>query len=140
MDNKYLSKIQLAENFSLDEFVNESDGYACILDNRLIEAMQKLRNVVGSIQVTSGYRTPEYNKKVGGVEDSYHLTGQAADCRFDFTGWTEKSMSKLFESCGFSNAGFYTIDGKPGSKLNRVHLDVGPCRNGAKFLVFHKKA
>ena len=31
------------------------------------------------IRVTSGYRCPELNEEVGGVEDSYHMKGCAAD-------------------------------------------------------------
>ena len=35
----------------------------------------------GPIDVTSGYRCPMLNKAVGGVKNSQHLTGQAADIR-----------------------------------------------------------
>ena len=31
------------------------------------------------IRVTSGYRSPELNEEVNGVEDSYHMEGCAAD-------------------------------------------------------------
>ena len=31
------------------------------------------------IRVTSGYRCPELNEEVGGVEDSWHMDGCAAD-------------------------------------------------------------
>ena len=31
------------------------------------------------IRVTSGYRSPELNEEVNGVEDSYHMDGCAAD-------------------------------------------------------------
>ena len=31
------------------------------------------------IRITSGYRCPELNEEVGGVEDSYHMDGCAAD-------------------------------------------------------------
>ena len=46
----------------------------CVLD--------PLRERWGSpIIVTSGYRCPLLNRKVGGVPTSYHLKGQAADIR-----------------------------------------------------------
>lgn len=35
----------------------------------------------GPIDVNSGYRCPPLNKAVGGVKNSQHLTGQAADIR-----------------------------------------------------------
>lgn len=38
-----------------------------------------LEAVVGELQVTSGRRSPERNKAVGGVEDSLHLVGRAVD-------------------------------------------------------------
>ena len=47
----------------------------------LIELMDGIRSAWGSaIIVTSGYRCPELNKKVGGAKTSAHLTGYAVDC------------------------------------------------------------
>lgn len=44
------------------------------------EVLQPLRDALGmSIKIVSGYRTPEYNKNCGGVENSQHLLGRAAD-------------------------------------------------------------
>lgn len=34
----------------------------------------------GPIAITSGYRSPEVNKLVGGVPSSQHVKGEAADC------------------------------------------------------------
>ena len=47
----------------------------------LCEALEVIRKELGgrSITITSGYRTPDYNKKVGGVKSSEHMYGQAAD-------------------------------------------------------------
>ena len=45
------------------------------------QVLQPLRNHLGvPITITSGYRSAEVNKAVGGVPSSQHLTGCAADC------------------------------------------------------------
>ena len=46
------------------------------------KVLDPLREKVGAIIVNSGYRSPEYNKKVGGVPTSQHCKGQAADIVF----------------------------------------------------------
>lgn len=48
---------------------------------RLIDTvLNPARNLVGSpVYVNSGYRCPELNRRVGGVSNSYHLKGRAAD-------------------------------------------------------------
>jgi len=38
-----------------------------------------IRKKYGPVTITSGYRTPEHNVAVGGVENSQHVKGQAAD-------------------------------------------------------------
>ena len=43
--------------------------------------LQPLRLVYGKpIAITSGYRSPEVNRLVGGVPSSQHVKGEAADC------------------------------------------------------------
>lgn len=45
------------------------------------QILQPLRNYIGvPVTITSGYRSAEVNKAVGGVPSSQHLTGCAADC------------------------------------------------------------
>lgn len=49
---------------------------------RLLAALNKLRLTYGKpMIVSSGYRPPEHNKKVGGAPNSCHLTCEAADFR-----------------------------------------------------------
>lgn len=43
------------------------------------EVLESLRKRVGRVIVTSGYRCQELNKAVGGVWNSQHLKGEAAD-------------------------------------------------------------
>ena len=63
--------------------INNIPQSADIIDNLLLlilNVLQPLRNYVGRpVIITSGYRSTALNKKVGGVANSQHLTGQAAD-------------------------------------------------------------
>ena len=80
--------MQLSNNFNLSEF-NCNDGSATpdniIVNLRLLaEQLQVLRDFVGkSITINSGYRSPSYNKKIGGVSNSQHVKGFAADIRIE---------------------------------------------------------
>ncbi len=78
------SSDQLTDNFTLQEFACH-DGTAVPAElvpnvKDLAKNLQVLRNALGeSIRVNSGYRTPAYNKKIGGVSNSQHLQAKAAD-------------------------------------------------------------
>ena len=71
------------------------------------------------IYITSGYRCPEYNQKIGGVVNSYHCIGLAADIQvkdislIDLLGYAEE--------IDFAGIGFY-------EKKNFLHLDVRPTK------------
>lgn len=76
--------MQLTKNFNLAEF-HCRDGtfipYIYIPNVKKLAAnLQILRDEIGeAIHINSGYRTPAYNKKVGGKPKSQHLTASAAD-------------------------------------------------------------
>jgi uncharacterized protein YcbK (DUF882 family) len=78
--------MKLTKNFSLHEFACKDEhntpvpiGYRNNVQ-LLANNLQVLRDEVGvPIHVNSGYRTPSYNKSVGGVKNSFHLTAMAAD-------------------------------------------------------------
>lgn len=79
--------MQLSENFSLEELIRTSTG----LDNTpneeqienlrqlVINVLQPAREALGSIRITSGFRAPEVNAKIGGAPSSQHTKGEAAD-------------------------------------------------------------
>lgn len=116
-----LYNTKVSKNFRAVEFANSKDGYAILLNYELVEKLQKLRDLVGGIEVTSGYRTPEYNKKIGGSKNSNHLLGHAADIVFDFTGLTVTAIKKMCEGVGFKNVGIYLR----GNTFAWVHVDIG---------------
>lgn len=75
---------QLTTNFYLEEFAckNGTPVPDELMANvkLLAENLQALRDEIGEpIHVNSGYRTPEYNKKIGGKPLSQHLKAKAAD-------------------------------------------------------------
>lgn len=76
--------MKLTENFSREEF-DCKDGTkvpAELMPNlrELVKNLQVLREDIGEpIHVNSGYRTPAYNKRVGGKSASQHLKAKAAD-------------------------------------------------------------
>ena len=50
------------------------------LEHLVREILDPLRTVYGApIRVNSGFRSPEVNRRVGGVANSQHLRGEAAD-------------------------------------------------------------
>ena len=128
---KLIGDIQITENFKLSEFANTKDGNQVLIgDISLFAKLQELRDIVGTVTITSGYRTPKFNASVGGSSNSYHLKGLAADIKFDFTHWNIESLKRVLSAIGFNNAGFYISD----NRLQWVHLDLGtPWKTWDKF-------
>ena len=90
----------MTNNFSLKEFESNdgsempSDVYLNIV--KLVGQLQFLRDYTGrAITVNSGYRSPEYNAKIGGVKNSQHLLGKAADIRIE--GMKPKEVHSIIE-------------------------------------------
>ena len=70
-------------NFRKSEFkCPDCGGYGKGIASSLVDVLQDLRDKYGSLVITSGFRCLSYNKKVGGVSNSWHLKGQAADFYF----------------------------------------------------------
>ena len=64
------------------------------LQHLCIHVLQPLRDAIGRpVYITSGYRSAKLNAKVGGVKNSYHLRGLAADIHVD----NEEHAKALFE-------------------------------------------
>ena len=87
--NTQINDVRLSLHFNLNEFLNvgkypdnkptQQDivnmTYGCIM------LLEPARQVVGPIIINSGFRNSRINRLVGGVVNSQHLFGQAADIR-----------------------------------------------------------
>ena len=71
--------------------------------------------------ITSGYRTPEWNKKCGGAKYSYHIRGMAADIRVN--GMSAKEIANKLNEIVPDRCGIIVYN-------NWVHFDV---RTGKKY-------
>ncbi len=54
----------------------------------LLQTFAPMRDALGPIRVTSGYRSPGLNRAIGGSNKSQHCKGQACDVQF----WKEGQM------------------------------------------------
>lgn len=82
--------MRLTIKFDLEEFASPDADFfpITVLNNidMLASNLQTLRHHIGiPIHINSGWRTPEHNKKVGGLPNSQHLLGKAADLRTNLT-------------------------------------------------------
>ena len=68
----------LSRNFSRSEFACPHCAEVEI-DPLLVATIQRIRDKAGPVVVTSGYRCPVHNEAVGGVNNSQHIYGRAAD-------------------------------------------------------------
>lgn len=117
-------RVQITENFYLDEFTckDQSDIPLNVFKNILLlaEEMQKIRNYFQkSITINSGYRSPSYNKKIGGASKSQHLLGTA--CDFTVSGYTSFEVSDIVEDLMQSEV---IINGGLGEYDTFTHYDI----------------
>ena len=71
---------KLSTNFAVKEFACKDGSDAVLVAPRLVMVLQSLRShFCAAVTINSGYRTPQYNARVGGVTDSQHCYGTAAD-------------------------------------------------------------
>ena len=71
---------KLSKNFKVKEFACNDGSDAVLVAPRLVMVLQSIRSRFGTaVTINSGYRTPQYNAKVGGVAHSQHCYGTAAD-------------------------------------------------------------
>ena len=87
---------RISKNFTLDELTASATAKqmhiinapgvdeVCNLCALVHNVLQPLRDAMGeSIKIGSGYRCPQLNKAVGGVSNSQHINGEAADLCID---------------------------------------------------------
>lgn len=86
--------MKLSKNFALSEITHSNTAKRLGIENEPTEKhlqnmqhlvddlLQPLRDAVGPIRISSGYRNPSLNRAIGGSRSSQHCKGQALDIQF----------------------------------------------------------
>jgi zinc D-Ala-D-Ala carboxypeptidase len=113
-------------NFSPEEIACRGDGKIKI-NEAALDKLQALRDKLEvPLIVHSAYRSPDYNRRVGGAKQSMHLQGAAFD--ISMANHDPESFKAAALAVGFAGFGFYP-------RQNFMHIDIGRARQwGDPFL------
>lgn len=75
----YINHFRISKNFLLSEFQSHDTKEVKIYPELIVRLELLRERIKKPIIITSGYRTPEQNTKVGGHPRSKHMEGKAAD-------------------------------------------------------------
>ena len=115
--------MQLSQYFKLEEFEYSDIARANGIDNSIPASLipnivrlhdnvlYPLRKLIGHpVNITSGYRCPDLNTKVGGVATSQHANGQAAD--ITVAGQSNTAVFNwIRKNCDFDQLILESVDG-----------------------------
>ena len=111
--------------FNLSEFDSpDMVGSGEAMDREFLNILDKARGIANTpFKITSGFRTPKHNTKVGGVDNSSHTIGYAADIACSNSVQRYKIINALLEA-GFNRIGiadtFIHVDCDPSKSENVI--------------------
>jgi len=112
---------QINKWFNEDEFSchDKNKTPAPYIDDKLVEVLTEVREFFGvPVTITSSYRTPEYNKAIGGKEHSHHLyTGNGAAADIQVKGTRPEEVKDFLEATHPDTLGIGSYD-------TFTHVDV----------------
>ena len=107
---------KLSVNFKVKEFACKDGSDVIFIAPELVAVLQSIRTHFNKpVNINSAYRTPTYNKKVGGATYSQHCYGTGADIRV--TGVSPKKVAEYVETLIPNKGGI-------GIYSNFTHVDV----------------
>ena len=114
----------MTKNFSKKEFdCNDGSEMPINVYHNMVKVanqLQTLRDYIGKpIQVNSAWRSEEYNASIGGVKNSQHIMGRAAD--IVIKGMTPIEVSKIIEELVSKGD---MLQGGLGIYSSFVHYDI----------------
>ena len=147
--------MRLSKNFTLKELIFSETGLRRGINNEpskegilkltllATSLLQPIRDTIGSIRVTSGYRSPELSEVIGSSSNSQHCRYEAVDLQFVKRGVMDNlaiynalvdlnlDYDQMILEFGSSTE---YIDGKP----DWIHLSWKVCDNRNQTLIAYK--
>ena len=92
--------MRLSKNFTLSEITKSNTAKRLGIQNApdkehlknmqvlIRDLIQPIRDAIGPIRISSGYRNPQLNRAIGGSRKSQHCKGEALDLQF----WKDGQM------------------------------------------------
>lgn len=121
-----LAELTVSQEATRRGIPNDPDAQSLANLQQLVRhVLDPLRDAVGPVHVSSGYRSPRVNKLIGGASSSQHVQGEAAD--FTVPGMTTQQVVDRIRAMGLP------VDQCIEEFGRWVHVSYGP-RHRRQFL------
>ena len=143
--------MRLSKNFTLSEITKSNTakrlGIKNVPDKEHLKNMQVLirdliqpiRDAIGPIRISSGYRNPQLNRAIGGSTKSQHCKGEALDLQFwkdgemcnkEIYDWVIKSEIEFDQMINEFDFAWIHISLKSNGKNRRMVLEAYKDKDG----------
>lgn len=115
---------KLSDHFKVREFRCKDGSDKILIESGLITYLEKIYDHFdcSAINISSGYRTPTHDKKVGGKGSGSHCQGKAVD--FIAYGKKGKAISSKEVALYLEDLGVKGIGYRCGGNSNYTHMDI----------------
>ena len=143
--------MRLSKNFTLSEIVKSNTAKRLGIENApnkehlknmqvlIRDLIQPIRDAIGPIRISSGYRNPQLNRAIGGSAKSQHCKGEALDLQFwkdgkmcnkEIYDWVIKSGIEFDQMINEFDFSWIHISLKNGEKNRRLILEAYKDKDG----------
>ena len=143
--------MRLSKNFTLSEITKSNTAKRLGIKNApdkehlknmqvlIRDLIQPIRDAIGPIRISSGYRNPQLNRAIGGSTKSQHCKGEALDLQFwkdgemcnkEIYDWVIKSEIEFDQMINEFDFAWIHISLKNGGKNRRMVLEAYKDKDG----------
>ena len=137
--------MRLSKNFTLSEITKSNTAKRLGIDNApnqehlnnmqilIRDLIQPMRDALGPIRISIGYRSPVLNRAIGGSPKSQHCKGQACDLQFwkegkmcnkEIYDWVLKEGIEFYQMINEFDYAWIHISLRPDDKNRRMILEA----------------